>query len=171
MARAPCYHTVFPTPREGAIWAPSGPAIDSAGHIFVSVGNGEVTQGTWDHSDSILRLSSDLHLQDGFAPTQWPHDNATDADLGSMGPSPYQQPHFCRWKVRYRLSPPCQQAGWGWWSDRPTIRLSRITFDGRCGPPRLTGLHSCQNGVQQMTVTGTQMKLGWKNNHLTLLPS
>ena len=40
-----------PTPREGGIWAALGPAIDGAGHIFVAVGNGETTQGNWDHSD------------------------------------------------------------------------------------------------------------------------
>ncbi|MFL5656017.1 MAG: PQQ-binding-like beta-propeller repeat protein [Ktedonobacteraceae bacterium] len=75
-----------PTPREGGIWAPSGPAVDDAGHIYVAVGNGETTQGDWDHSDSVLRLSPTLNLEDGFAPTQWQQENATDADLGSMGP-------------------------------------------------------------------------------------
>jgi outer membrane protein assembly factor BamB len=75
-----------PTPREGGIWAPAGPAVDSAGNIYVSVGNGEVTQGAWDHSDSVLRLSPTLQLEDGFAPTQWAEDNANDADLGSLGP-------------------------------------------------------------------------------------
>ncbi|TMD75172.1 MAG: hypothetical protein E6I97_14155, partial [Chloroflexi bacterium] len=75
-----------PTTREGGIWAASGPAIDANGRLFVSVGNGETTQGDWDHSDSVLRLSPTLQLEDGFAPTQWQQDNATDADLGSMGP-------------------------------------------------------------------------------------
>jgi len=75
-----------PTPREGGIWAASGPAVDDAGHIYVAVGNGETTQGDWDHSDSVLRLSPALRLEDGFAPTQWQQDNASDADLGSMGP-------------------------------------------------------------------------------------
>lgn len=75
-----------PTPREGGIWAASGPAVDASGNIYVSVGNGAITQGNWDHSDSILRLSPSLQLEDGFAPDQWPQDNASDADLGSMGP-------------------------------------------------------------------------------------
>ncbi|TMC20239.1 MAG: hypothetical protein E6J34_13190 [Chloroflexi bacterium] len=75
-----------PTPREAGIWAPPGPVIDSAGNVYVSVGNGEATQGAWDHSDSVLRLSPTLQLQDGFAPTNWAQDNANDADLGSMGP-------------------------------------------------------------------------------------
>ncbi|HYK85914.1 MAG TPA: PQQ-binding-like beta-propeller repeat protein [Ktedonobacteraceae bacterium] len=76
----------LPTPREGGIWAASGPAVDEAGNIYVAVGNGSTTQGAWDKTDSVLRLSPTLQLEDGFAPTQWPQDNAADADLGSMGP-------------------------------------------------------------------------------------
>ena len=75
-----------PTPREGGIWATPGPIIDNNNNLYVSVGNGEVTSGAWDHSDSVLRLSSTLQLEDGFAPQQWQQDNATDADLGSMAP-------------------------------------------------------------------------------------
>lgn len=76
----------IPTPREGGIWAPSGPAVDKNGNIYVAVGNGEVKSGAWDKSDSILRFSPELRLEDGFAPIQWQHENATDADLGSTGP-------------------------------------------------------------------------------------
>jgi outer membrane protein assembly factor BamB len=75
-----------PTPREGGIWAPPGPVIDKNNKLYVSVGNGEVIFGGWDHSDSVLRLSPTLQLEDGFAPQQWQRDNASDADLGSMGP-------------------------------------------------------------------------------------
>jgi outer membrane protein assembly factor BamB len=75
-----------PTTREGGIWAPPGPTVDAAGRLYVSVGNGEATSGDWDHSDSVLRLSPTLQLEDGFAPQQWQQDNAADADLGSMGP-------------------------------------------------------------------------------------
>lgn len=75
-----------PTTREGGIWAPPGPVVDNAGHLYVSVGNGEATSGNWDYSDSVLRLSPTLQLEDGFAPDQWPQDNASDADLGSLGP-------------------------------------------------------------------------------------
>lgn len=75
-----------PTNREGGIWAPAGPAIDSQGRLFVSVGNGDAVVGNWDHSDSVLRLSPTLELEDGFAPSQWGQDNLMDADLGSLGP-------------------------------------------------------------------------------------
>jgi outer membrane protein assembly factor BamB len=75
-----------PTTREGGIWAASGPVVDASGSLYVSVGNGEATSGDWDHSDSVLRLSPTLRLEDGFAPQRWQQDNAADADLGSMGP-------------------------------------------------------------------------------------
>ncbi len=75
-----------PTNREGGIWAPSGPSVDAAGRLYVSVGNGSEVIGEWDHSDSVLRLSSTLKLEDGFAPERWRQDNLVDADLGSLGP-------------------------------------------------------------------------------------
>jgi outer membrane protein assembly factor BamB len=75
-----------PTPREGGIWAPPGPSIGANGRLYVSVGNGAAMGGNWDHSDSVLRLSPMLQLEDGFAPETWPEDNRRDADLGSLGP-------------------------------------------------------------------------------------
>jgi hypothetical protein len=75
-----------PTPREGGIWATPGPSVDASGNLYVSVGNGAITSGQWDHSDSVLKLSPTLQLIDAFAPTSWAQDNANDADLGSQGP-------------------------------------------------------------------------------------
>ena len=74
-----------PTSREGAVWATAGPAIDGSGHVYVSVGNGSSTT-TYDGSDSVLELSPTLQLLSRFAPSSWAQDNATDADLGSLGP-------------------------------------------------------------------------------------
>jgi len=74
-----------PTPREGGIWATPGASVDANGNLFVSVGNGAITSGQWDHSDSILKLSPTLKLLDAFAPTSWASENAGDVDLGSQG--------------------------------------------------------------------------------------
>jgi outer membrane protein assembly factor BamB len=76
-----------PTPREGGIWATPGPSVDASGNLYVSVGNGAITSGQWDYSDSVLKLSPTLQLIDAFAPTNWGQDNANDADLGSQGPA------------------------------------------------------------------------------------
>jgi outer membrane protein assembly factor BamB len=74
-----------PTPREGGIWATPGASVDAHGNLYVSVGNGAITSGQWDHSDSILKLSPTLKLLDAFAPTSWASENAGDVDLGSQG--------------------------------------------------------------------------------------
>jgi outer membrane protein assembly factor BamB len=75
-----------PTTNQGGIWEPSGPVLDAQGNLYVSVGNGAATRGVWDHTDSVLKLSPSLHLEDAFAPESWPRDNASDLDLGSLGP-------------------------------------------------------------------------------------
>jgi len=75
-----------PTKREAGIWAASGPAALANGDLLVTTGNGEATNGSWDHSDSVLRLSPTLALKDGFAPAGWAQENGVDADLGSTGP-------------------------------------------------------------------------------------
>jgi outer membrane protein assembly factor BamB len=76
-----------PTPREGGIWATPGPSVDASGNLYVSVGNGAITGGQWDHSDSVLKLSPALQLLDAFAPSSWGQENANDEDLGSQGPT------------------------------------------------------------------------------------
>ncbi len=75
-----------PTPREGGIWAPSGPAVDGAGNLYVAVGNGASTSA-YDGSDSVTELSPTLRRLGLFAPVDWSAHNAADADLGSAGPA------------------------------------------------------------------------------------
>jgi outer membrane protein assembly factor BamB len=69
-----------------AIWGPSGPAIDAAGDLYVSTGNGNST-GSFDFGDAVIRLSPELRVLDWFAPENWANLNSGDADLGSMGPA------------------------------------------------------------------------------------
>ena len=83
----PVSYTV-PTSREAGIWTPPGPVVDSAGDLYVAVGNGESGVGDpYDHSDSVLRIGPDGRLLDSFSPTTWPTDNDADLDLGSQGPT------------------------------------------------------------------------------------
>lgn len=77
---------IVPTAREGGIWAAGGPAINAAGDLFVSVGNGSSTS-EYDGSDAVLQLSPQLELRSRFAPATWAQDNAADADLGSLSPA------------------------------------------------------------------------------------
>lgn len=76
-----------PTRRMAGIWAPSGPAVDAAGDVYVAVGNGASFGGRYDGSDSVLRLSADLTRRlSYFAPKNWGEENSADQDLGSTGP-------------------------------------------------------------------------------------
>jgi len=75
-----------PTTREGAVWAPSGAAVDSSGTLYIATGNG-ASSTTFDHGDSVISLSSDLSETGYFAPTNWVSLNENDVDLGSVGPA------------------------------------------------------------------------------------
>ncbi|MDA4117398.1 MAG: PQQ-binding-like beta-propeller repeat protein [Thaumarchaeota archaeon] len=75
-----------PVTREGAIWTPSGAAVDSLGEVYIATGNGDSTT-TFDHGDSVIRLSPTLKEEGYFAPTNWAQLNQNDADLGSLGPA------------------------------------------------------------------------------------
>lgn len=77
-----------PTAREGGMWQPSGPAVDHGGHLLVAVGNGAAMPGDpYDHTDSVLELSTLARLLQYFAPSGWASENANDVDLGSIGPA------------------------------------------------------------------------------------
>ncbi len=77
-----------PTEREGGIWAPGGPSVDSAGDLFVATGNGSSTDSSrFDGGDAVLHLSPDVRLLDWFAPRDWAALNRADADVGSVSPA------------------------------------------------------------------------------------
>jgi putative pyrroloquinoline-quinone-binding quinoprotein len=71
--------------REGAIWAPSGAAVDRQGNLFVTTGNGD--SSGFDYGNSVLRLSRGLALTSFFRPPNAGQLNDTDTDLGSVGPT------------------------------------------------------------------------------------
>jgi hypothetical protein len=84
----PAVSFTVPTTREAGIWTPPGPVVDSAGNLFVAVGNGESGTGDpYDYSDSVLELSPTLQRIDSYSPTTWATDNESDLDLGSQGPA------------------------------------------------------------------------------------
>jgi outer membrane protein assembly factor BamB len=68
------------------LWAPSGPAVDDAGNLYVTSGNG-FSGSSFDYGNSVIRLSPDLALVDWFTPSNWQELNLGDVDLGSMGPT------------------------------------------------------------------------------------
>ena len=71
---------------QGAIWmGGAAPVIDASGNIWVTAGNGSVESSAhaYDDSDSVLELSPSLTLEQYFAPTSWPSDNANDLDFST----------------------------------------------------------------------------------------
>jgi outer membrane protein assembly factor BamB len=72
--------------REGAIWAPSGAAIDRSGSLFVATGNGDATSG-FDFGNSVIRLSPKLRQTGFYRASNSAQLNAGDVDLGSVGPT------------------------------------------------------------------------------------
>jgi hypothetical protein len=74
-----------PTQNEGAVWAPPGPSVDSAGNLYVATGNGS-SNSTYDYGNSVIRLTPSLRMSGHFAPAAWRQDNNADADLGSTSP-------------------------------------------------------------------------------------
>ncbi len=78
---------IVPTQREGGLWAPSGLTVDSAGTLYVSVGNAASTKSSnFDDGNAVVHLSADLAQVDVWAPADWYSLSASDADLGSVGP-------------------------------------------------------------------------------------
>ncbi len=73
-----------PSKNEGAIWAPSGPAVDHAGNLYIATGNG--SSSAFDYGNAVIRLTPALEPTSFFAPSNAGTLNATDADLGSTGP-------------------------------------------------------------------------------------
>ena len=74
------------TRRQGGIWNPAGPTVDARGHLLVVSANGSSFPGAaYDHTNSVLELSSSGKLLDSFAPTDWAQNNQGDVGLGSQG--------------------------------------------------------------------------------------
>jgi outer membrane protein assembly factor BamB len=80
------YSYQVPSQREGAIWAASGPAVDSAGNVYAATGNSSSARD-YDFGNAVLRLSPQLQLADWFAASNWVDLNLTDTDIGSVGPA------------------------------------------------------------------------------------
>ncbi len=149
----------IPTPREGGIWAPPGLVMDDQGNFYISVGNGEITSGNWDHSDSILKLSPTLQLEDGFAPKSWPQDNASDADLGSM--APVLLPGGLVYADGKSSQGYVLQANHLGGVGGQIQTLTACVAFGGAAVSGQSFFIPCTNGVQQLSVSGQRVSLGW----------
>ncbi|HEV2209142.1 MAG TPA: PKD domain-containing protein [Verrucomicrobiae bacterium] len=79
-----------PNGSDGGIWmSGQGPAVDAAGNLYLSVGNGTVdTSGTVNRGESFLKLTrsgTNLTVASWFTPYDWQTLESGDLDLGSGG--------------------------------------------------------------------------------------
>ena len=74
-----------PSQRQAGIWAPAGESARD-GSLYVATGNG-TPYNQVDDSDSVLRLSPGLAVQDRFTPANFATLSADDLDLGSTAPA------------------------------------------------------------------------------------
>jgi PQQ-like domain len=74
-----------PNQRQAGIWAPAGESVRD-GSLYAATGNG-MPYDQVDDSDSVLRLSPGLAVQDRFTPTNFAALSAHDLDLGSTAPA------------------------------------------------------------------------------------
>jgi outer membrane protein assembly factor BamB len=74
-----------PNQRQAGIWAPAGESVRD-GSLYVATGNGTPYDQV-DDSDSVLRLSPDLAVEDRFTPGNFAALSADDQDLGSTAPA------------------------------------------------------------------------------------
>ncbi len=79
--------SVYTTPskRGAGIWAPTGPSVDAAGHLFVAPANGAAFKPPYDDSDSIVKLDGSTKIS-LWAPTNWAEENRLDQGQGPAAP-------------------------------------------------------------------------------------
>ncbi len=71
---------------QSGIWAPPGPVVARDGSILVATGNGRPYDLVGE-SDSVIRLSPTLTVNDSFTPANYRQLSAGDLDLGSTSPA------------------------------------------------------------------------------------
>ena len=73
-----------PSARESGFWTSMGVTVSDTGDVYAVSGNGSFSS-SFDYSNSVFELSSDLKLKGFFAPSNWRELDAGDVDLGSVG--------------------------------------------------------------------------------------
>ena len=158
----------MPTRREGAIWAPSGPAVDGAGNLYVATGNGSSTT-SFDFGNAVIRLTPTLRLAGFFAPSDAPALSSQDLDLGSTGVLllPGGRAFIIgKTGVGYLLSTR-QLGGVG----HPLA--SRSICDAAFGGDAYAGgviYVPCTNGVVAVRVAGNRLRVLWRRAAATQSP-
>jgi uncharacterized protein YjdB len=77
---------VDPNGQGGGIWmSASGPAVDGAGNLVFTAGNGDFNPAKGNYGQSFLKVSPSGQFVDYFTPYNWADENKTDTDIGGGG--------------------------------------------------------------------------------------
>jgi outer membrane protein assembly factor BamB len=160
-------HYAVPTAREAGMWAAAGPVVGPAGDVYVASGNGAEVGGSYDGSDSVIRLSTALQRKALFAPDTWRQDNAQDLDLGSMSPVPVDGRIVIAGK---RGTVFLLAAGLGGIGGE-LMHLDGCAGYGGGAVSGSTVLMPCKDGVRALQVQGDHMRWLWQRDGVTGSPS
>ena len=151
-------HYAVPSGREAGIWAPPGLVEEPSGDLLFAVGNGSETAGTFDGSDSVVRLSPGLERTAYFAPSTWAADNATDLDLGSSSPVLVRDKIVIAVKrgTVYLLSRSLGGIG------GQLATLDGCAAYGGGATVRAAALLPCSDGLRRLDVNGSTMLWTWR---------
>ena len=76
----------LPATSGGAVWAPSGPAVDGAGNMYATTGNPDPPEGhgveTYDYSDSVVKLDPTEDFVADPLTEQGPHSAGSSRRTG-----------------------------------------------------------------------------------------
>jgi polyvinyl alcohol dehydrogenase (cytochrome) len=82
----PSYWKVGASNGAGIWMGGAAPAVDGAGYVYATTGNTTGSPATYDHSNTIEKLTPQLAEADHFADPLWQSDSSSDTDLGSAAP-------------------------------------------------------------------------------------
>ena len=163
----PTLHYEVPTAREAGIWAAAGPVVGPGGDIYVASGNGAEVGGSYDGSDSVIRLSTSLQRTAVFAPSSWREDNAQDLDLGAMSPAPVGNRIVIAGKRGrvFLLAPDLGGIG------GELMHLDGCAGYGGAAVSGTTVLMPCKDGVRALAVKGDSMHWLWRRDGVSGSPA
>jgi len=151
------------TAAQGAIWAPGGIALSSAGDIYLATGNGSPPT-PYNGANSVIELAPSLRELQYFAPRSFAFDSEHDLDLGSTVPL------LLRGGLVFQLG----KAGVAYLLDAHHLggiggEIAKISscaaWGGSAYSPPVLYL-GCPDGIRQLTIKGhDHMVLGWSTAH------
>ena len=163
----PLAHYAVPTAREAGMWAAAGPVVGPGGDVYVASGNGAEVGGSYDGSDSVIRLSTSLQRKALFAPSSWRDDNAQDLDLGAMSPVPVGNRIVIAGKrgTVFLLAPDLGGIG------GELMHLDGCAGYGGAAVSGTTVLMPCKDGVRALAVKGDSMHWLWQRGSVSGSPA